>query len=335
MHSHAGHAHDHSHGDHAHGGHAHAHPALTARMLRISLAFTLAYIILLVVAGLRAHSLALLSEAGHNVSDFLALLLSWVAAFFGERPATSTKTYGWRRAGVLAAFINAVTLVVIAVVIVFSAIQRFYHPEPVHSGLMMWVAAAGVALNGGITLMLMRGATDLNLRSVIVHEVGDTLSTAAVIAGGWIISITGHSWIDPALSIGIAAMIVWSSYGIVRESLNILLEGTPSGLEMAAIDADLRAIPGVLDVHDLHIWSIGSDTHALSSHIAIADIPPSASNAILDELRRMLAGRHHIQHTTIQFESAICDLADGCILPVPHERRENTAAPPQSPDKPD
>jgi len=227
------------------------------------------------------------------------------------------------------------TVVVIAVVIVFSAIQRFYHPEPVHTGLMMWVAAAGVALNGGITLMLMRGAPDLNLRSVIVHEVGDTLSTAAVIAGGWIISITGHSWIDPALSIGIAAMIVWSSYGIVRESLNILLEGTPSGLEMAAIDADLRAIPGVLDVHDLHIWSIGSDTHALSSHIAIADIPPSASNAILDELRRMLAGRHHIQHTTIQFESAICDLADGCILPVPHERRENTAAPPQSPDKPD
>lgn len=304
-------------------------------MLRAALAFTFAYIVLLVVAGLRAHSLALLSEAGHNVSDFLALLLSWLAAYLGERPATSTKTYGWRRAGVLAAFVNAVTLVVIAVLIIYSAIQRFYHPEPVHTGLMMWVAAAGVVLNGAITLMLMRGATDLNLRSVIVHEVGDTLSTAAVIAGGWIISITGHSWIDPALSIGIAAMIVWSSYGIVRESLNILLEGTPTGVEVAAIDADLRAIPGVLDVHDLHIWSIGSDTHALSSHIAIADIPPSASNAILDELRRMLAGRHHIHHTTIQFESAICDLADGCILPVSHEHRENTAAPPQSPDKPD
>ena len=331
MHSHAGHAHDHHHGDHAHG--AHGHPALTDRMLRVSLVFTLGYIVLLVVAGLRAHSLALLSEAGHNVSDFLALLLSWVAAFLSERPATSTKTFGWRRAGVLAAFVNAITLIVIAVIIVISAVQRFYHPEAVHTGLMMWVAAAGVALNGGITLMLMRGAADLNLRSVIVHEIGDTLSTAAVIVGGWIIFITGHSWIDPALSIGIAAMIVWSSYGIVRESLNILLEGTPTGVEMATIDAELRAIPGVLDVHDLHIWSIGSDTHALCSHIAIADIPPSASNAILDELRRMLASRHHIHHTTIQFESAICELADGCILPVSHELHDHDSG--NSPKQPE
>ena len=323
MHFHAGHAHGgHAHEAHAHEAHAHGgrvHPALTAKMLRLALAFTLAYIVLLVVTGLRAHSLALLSEAGHNASDFLALLLSWVAAFLGERAATSTKTYGWRRAGVLAAFINAITLIVIAFIIVFSAIQRLYHPQAVHTGLMMWVAAAGVLLNGAITLMLMRGGSDLNLHSVIVHEVGDTLSTAAVIAGGWIISITGHSWIDPALSIGIAAIIVWSSAGIVRESLNILLEGTPSGVEMATIESELRAVPGVLDVHDLHIWSIGSDTHALSSHITIADIPPSASNAILDELRQMLARRHRIHHTTIQFESAVCELADGCILPVSHE----------------
>jgi cobalt-zinc-cadmium efflux system protein len=308
MHAHASHGHSSLKHDREH---AHGHPALTDRMLRLALGFTLAYILLLVAAGLRAHSLALLSEAGHNISDFFALLLSWLAAFLGQRPATSTKTYGWRRAGVLAAFVNAITLIIISGIIVYAAIVRLSRPEPVHAGLMMWVAAAGVVLNGGITLMLMRGARDLNLRSVIVHEVGDTLSTAAV---------TGHSWIDPMLSIAIAAMIVWSSWGIVRESLNILLEGTPSGLEMAAIEAELRAIPGVLDVHDLHIWSIGSDTHALSSHVTIADIPPSASNAILDELRRMLASRHHIHHTTIQFESAVCDLADGCILPVPHEQ---------------
>jgi cobalt-zinc-cadmium efflux system protein len=322
MHSHAGHAHDHTHG-------GHAHPVLTARMLRVALAFTLAYIVLLVVAGIHAHSLALLSEAGHNVSDFLALLLSWLAVFLGERPATSTKTYGWRRAGVLAAFVNAISLIVIAILIVFSAVERLTYPRTVEAGVMMWVAAAGVLLNGAITVMLLRGSSDLNLRSLIVHEVGDTLSTAAVIAGGWVISITGHSWIDPALSIAIAAMIVWSSVGIVRESLNILLEGLPSGMEMTTIDADLRAIPGVLDVHDLHIWSIGSDTHALSSHIAIADIPPSASNAILDELRKMLASRHHIHHTTIQFESAICELADGCILPIAHEHRHDSSAPSQ------
>lgn len=288
-------------------------------MLRLALGFTLAYIVLLVVAGFRAHSLALLSEAGHNVSDFFALLLSWVAAYLSERPATTTKTYGWRRAGVLAAFVNAVTLIVIAVLIFYSAIQRLSHPEPVQAGLMMWVAGAGVLLNGTITLLLLRGGRDLNLRSVLIHEIGDTLSTAAVIAGGWIIVVTGHSWIDPALSLGIAAMVLWSSISIVRESLNILLEGAPSGMELESIDAELRAVPGVLDVHDLHIWSIGSDTHALSSHITIADIPPSASNAILDELRQMLASRHHIHHTTIQFESADCEMAHGCILPVPHE----------------
>jgi cobalt-zinc-cadmium efflux system protein len=327
MHFHAGHSHGdhehdgHSHQGHSHAAHGHAHPPLTAKMLRVALVFTLAYILLLVVAGLRAHSLALLSEAGHNVSDFFALLLSWVAIFLGERPPTSTKTYGWRRAGVLAAFINAIALIVIAVVIVISAIQRLSNPEAVHTGLMMWVAGAGVLLNGAITLMLLRGGRDLNLRSVIVHEVGDTVSTAAVIVGGWIIAMTGHSWIDPALSIAIAAMIVWSSAGIVRESINILLEGTPSGVEIEAISAELRAIPGVLDVHDLHIWSIGSDTHALSSHITIDDIPPSVSNAILDRMRRMLASRHHIHHTTFQFESAVCELADGCILPVPHQPR--------------
>jgi cobalt-zinc-cadmium efflux system protein len=298
-------------------------------MLRLALGFTLAYIVLLVVAGFRAHSLALLSEAGHNVSDFFALLLSWVAAFLSERPATSTKTYGWRRAGVLAAFVNAVTLIVIAVLIFYSAIQRLSHPEPVQAGLMMWVAGAGVLLNGAIALMLLRrGRSDLNLRSVLVHEIGDTLSTAAVIAGGWAIAITGQSWIDPALSIGISVMVLWSSAGIVRESLNILLEGTPSSVELETIDAELRAVSGVLDVHDLHIWSIGSDTHALSSHITIADIPPSASNAILDELRQMLASRHHIHHTTIQFESADCDLAHGCILPEPHEHHHDLSASP-------
>jgi cobalt-zinc-cadmium efflux system protein len=314
----------HSHDGHSHG---HAHPPLTARMLRLALGFTLAYIVLLVVAGFRAHSLALLSEAGHNVSDFFALLLSWVAAYLSERPATTTKTYGWRRAGVLAAFVNAVTLIVIAVLIFYSAIQRLSHPEPVQAGLMMWVAGAGVVLNGTITLLLLRGGRDLNLRSVLIHEIGDTLSTAAVIVGGWVILATGHSWIDPALSIGIAAMVLWSSVSIVRESLNILLEGAPSGMELQAIDAELRAVPGVLDVHDLHIWSIGSDTHALSSHITIADIPPSASNAILDELRQMLASRHHIHHTTIQFESADCEMAHGCILPVPHEHSHSHDAP--------
>jgi cobalt-zinc-cadmium efflux system protein len=188
----------------------------------------------------------------------------------------------------------------------------------VEAGTMMWVAAAGVLLNGVITLLLLRGGRDLNVRSVLVHEIGDTLSTAAVILGGWLILVSHRLWIDPALSMVIAVVIFWSSLTIARESLNILLEGAPRGMELTSIDADLRAVGGVLDVHDLHVWSIGSDTHALATHITIADIPPSASNAILDELRQMLASRHHIHHTTIQFESQQCELSDGCVLPVPH-----------------
>jgi len=294
-------------------------------MLRLALGITLVYIVLLLVAGIRAHSLALLSEAGHNASDFFALLLSWVAAYLSERPATAVKTYGWRRAGVLAAFINAISLIVISVLILYWAIYRLYHPEPVQAGLMMWVAGAGVLLNGAITLMLLRGGRDLNVRSVIVHEVGDTLSTAAVIVGGWAILAFGHSWVDPVLSIAISGMILWSSLSIVRESLNILLEGAPSGMEIESIVAELKDVPGVLDVHDLHIWSIGSDTHALSSHIMIADIPPSESAKILDDVRHMLACHHHIHHTTIQFESANCDLANGCILPVSHVHRHDVS----------
>ena len=312
MHLHAGHDHNHSHG------------AMTASKLRLALLLTLAYIVLLVVAGTRAHSLALLSEAGHNASDFFALLLSWVAAYLSERPPTEKKTYGWRRAGVLAAFLNAAGLILIAIAIFYSAFLRFRHPEPVEAGLMMWVSAAGVVLNGAITLMLLKGSHDLNVRSVLVHEIGDTLSTAMVIVGGWLILRTGQQWIDPALSVLIAALVLWSSISIVRESLNILLEGLPSGMELAAVDADLRGVDGVLDVHDLHIWSIGSDTHALSSHVTIADVPLSQSTAILEAMRTMLAERHNIRHTTIQFESARCELSNGCscALPAAHNHSD-------------
>ena len=183
--------------------------------------------VLLVVAGIRAHSLALLSEAGHNLSDFLALLLSLVAVYFQARPASSTKTFGYHRAGVLAALINAISLVVVSFLIFYEAIKRLRTPEDVHAGTMMTVAAAGVIMNGVIALMLYRSSRDVNLRSVLLHEIGDTLSTAAVIVGGWFILVTGNYWIDSALSFGIGALILWSGFGIVRETLNILLEGTP------------------------------------------------------------------------------------------------------------
>ncbi len=291
----------------------------SSRVLKISSLVTLAYIVLLVIAGLRAHSLALLSEAGHNLSDFLALLLSLTAVFLQSRPPSSTKTYGYHRAGVLVALVNSASLVIVAFFIFYEAFRRLQHPEQVHAGLMIWVAAAGVVMNGAIAWLLYRTSHDVNIRSALLHEVGDTLSTAAVIGGGWAILLTGQYWIDSALSFGIGALILWSAFGIVRETLNILLEGTPRGMKIESIEAAMRSIEGVNDVHDLHVWSIGSETHALSCHIAIADIPPSASERILRDVKERLLHDFKIDHTTIQFEHAECDVAHGCVIPVAEE----------------
>jgi len=299
--------------------HVHAsasNDSATSRVLRISLVITLGYIVLLVIAGIRAHSLALLSEAGHNLSDFFALLLSWGAVFLSGRSPNARKTFGYNRAGVLAAFVNGLTLVLISFYIWYEAFHRLLNPVDVHAGLMIWVAAAGVAMNGGIALLLMRGHRDINMRSAIIHEIGDTLSTAAVIVGGIAIAVTGQRWIDPALSVGIGVMILWSSIGIIRESLNILLEGIPSGMELDRIDSSIRAIPGVNDVHDLHVWSIGSDTHSLSCHVSIADMRASESENLLRQIREELGSRFHIHHTTIQFEYAVCEVAHGCVIPA-------------------
>ncbi len=298
----------------------HSHGATgPTRVLKISLAVTLGYIVLLVVAGIRAHSLALLSEAGHNLSDFLALLLSLVAVYFQSRPASSTKTYGYHRAGVLAALVNATSLVLVSFFIFYEAVRRIQHPEHVQASVMMWVAAAGVVMNGVITLLLYRTGGDVNIRSALLHEVGDTLSTAAVIAGGWAILATGNYWIDSALSVGIGALILWSGFGIVRETLNILLEGTPRGMKLEKIESAIRAVEGVNDVHDLHVWSIGSETHALSCHISIADIPPSVSERILRDVKECLHRTFRIDHTTIQFEHVECEVAHGCVMPLSEE----------------
>ncbi len=297
----------------------HVHGASNAamqRVLRTSLIATIAYVVLTLIAGLRAHSLALVSEAGHNASDALAIVLSFVAVWFQTRPATDQKTFGYQRAGVLAAFLNALTLIVIAVWIALEAVHRFDAPTSVQPRIMMLVAAAGVIMNGLIAAMLWRVSHDVNFRSVFIHMLGDTLSTAAVIVGGLVILLTGRTWIDPALSLAIAALILWSSLAIVRETLNILLEGTPRGISLTEIRTTLATIDGVEDVHDLHVWSLGSNTHALASHITIADIPPSESNLILDRINVVLRERFRIHHTTLQFEHVICEVAHGCLVSV-------------------
>ena len=296
--------------------HAHSQPnAAMQRILKFSLALTFLYILATSVFGMRAHSLALISEAGHNVSDFAALGLSFVAVWLQSRPATDERTFGYQRSGVLAGFVNALSLTVLAVWIAVDAVLRLLHPVAVEPHLMMIVAAFGVVMNGLIAGLLWRFSGDVNIRSVFVHMLGDTLSTAAVIVGGLLISLTHQQWIDPVLSLIIAAMILWSSYGIVRETLHILLEGTPRSVDMNALRGAMGKIEGVVDVHDLHIWSLTSQSHALASHVQVNEMPLADCEAVLECLNHQLRDHFGIHHTTIQLEGTPCTTTAGCANP--------------------
>lgn len=285
------------------------------QVLKASMWLTAAYVLATFIFGLKAHSLALISEAGHNLSDLLAIVLSYVAVYFQGRPATDEKTFGYQRAGVLAAFVNAATLVVLSAWIAITAVQRLSAPVEVQPKIMMEVAVAGVVMNGTVAALLWRFSGDVNIRSVFLHMLGDTLSTAAVIVGGAAILFTGMSWVDPVLSLLIAAMILWSSVGILRETLNILLEGTPRNLQLGAVRQAMQSVQGVLDVHDLHIWSLGAQSHALASHVTVSEMPASECTSILTEINCRLRDRFHIHHTTIQFETTGCETTHGCSSP--------------------
>ena len=289
--------------------------SLMQRILKGSLALTALYIAATLFFGLRAHSLALISEAGHNVSDFLALALSFAAVWLQTRPATDEKTFGYQRAGVLAGFVNALSLMVLAVWIAVAAVGRFFHPVTVEAHLMMYVAAAGVVMNGLIAALLWKFSGDVNIRSVFLHMLGDTLSTAAVIVGGFAIVITKQQWIDPLLSLIIAAMILASSWSIVRETLHILLEGTPRSVDLAEIRAAMQGVEGVVNVHDLHVWSLTSQSHALACHVQVVEMQLAECAQMLERINHLLKDHFGIQHATIQLEVTDCVTVDGCVSP--------------------
>jgi len=292
-------------------------------VLRWSLFATAAFVAVEAIAGVKAHSLALLSDAGHNFTDALALLLAWCGFYFQSKPADEIKTYGYHRAGVLAAFVNALTLVALSAWIAYEAVGRLRNPQPVNEGIMVGVAVLGLLLNGGVMWALRSASrSDLNVRSAFIHMLGDALGSLAIVAGGLVIRYTGWEQTDALLSILIALLIVWTAWDIIRESLNILLEGLPRGIRLGEVTAGMRELDGVLDVHDLHIWSLGSSTHALSCHVLIEDVPLSSSDAILRRLNDLLAGRFHIHHTTVQFEHVSCAISEnGCAIPV-HARHD-------------
>jgi len=285
------------------------------RILKFSLALTAMYIAATLFFGLRAHSLALVSEAGHNLSDFAALGLSFVAVWLQTRPATDQRTFGYQRAGVLAGFVNALSLMVLAVWICVSAVGRIFHPVTVEPHLMMYVAAAGVVMNGVIAALLWKFSGDVNIRSVFLHMLGDTISTAAVIVGGFLIALTHQQWVDPVLSLIISGMIVLSAWGIVRETLHILLEGTPRTVDLAEIRAAMQKVPGVVNVHDLHVWSLTSQSHALACHVQVVEMQLADCEAVLERLNHQLRDHFGIHHTTIQLEVTDCETVDGCCSP--------------------
>jgi cobalt-zinc-cadmium efflux system protein len=265
-----------------------------------------------------AHSLALISDAGHNATDALALLLAWFAVYLQNKPPDESRTFGYHRAGVLAAFVNAATLIILSAWIIFESWRRLMNPVNVNETVMMAVAAGALVLNGGIMVGLRRsGGTDINIRAAFIHMLGDLVGAAAIIVGALVIRISGWTQVDPVLSILIAALIIWTAWDITRESLNILLEGLPRGIELKNVADAVCQVEGVLDVHDLHIWSLGSNSHALSCHVLIDDMPPSQSDHILRRLNRMLGDRFHVHHTTVQFEHASCAISGtGCVIPV-------------------
>ncbi len=284
-----------------HAGHNHSH-GMAKKSLRLAFFLTMLVLVAELVGGFAANSLALLSDAGHVVTDIFALGLAWFAVAQAERPPNARKTFGYHRVGILAALANAVTLVLIAVVILWEAVQRFQHPEPVQPLIMFLSAGIGVAVNLYIGFGLRKEGDSLNVRAATLHVFGDVGASAGVILAAIIILLTGWTIVDPLLSVGIAALIATGAWRILRETTDILLEAVPRELSMSNLVSDMRNVEGVEDVHDLHVWCITSNMYALSCHIMIDDMPQSKSSTILQSMNKMLSESYHIGHATIQFE---------------------------------
>jgi cobalt-zinc-cadmium efflux system protein len=269
----------------------------------LAVVLTLAFVAGEAVAGAFAHSLALLSDAGHNFADAAALGFSWYALWIARKPANREMTYGYHRVGILAALVNAVSLVVIALLIIWEAIDRLRHPVPVHGWLMIIVAAVAIAVNLTIGVWLHAGAKhDINVRSAYLHMMGDAVSALGVVIAGVVVVASGWHLADPIVSFLIAALILWSSWGILKESVNILLEGTPAGMDMGAVERCIASVPGVRGVHDLHVWTVGPGAIACSCHILVAEQSVREGQQILKSVVDELHHHHDINHATVQVE---------------------------------
>jgi cobalt-zinc-cadmium efflux system protein len=292
--------------------HSHSHaPAIDTasarRRLTLALVITLAFVVVEAAAGLWSNSLALLTDAAHNLTDVAALALAWYAMRLAARPASAGRTYGYHRAGILVALINSASLILIALGIFYEAYRRLGAPPEVREGVLIGVGSLAFVVNMGTALMVRRGSEhDLNMRSAFVHLAGDTLSTAGAVLAGIGIALTGLAVLDPLVSVLIGLFIVYNGWGIFRETIGILLESTPPDVDMAAMVAEVSSVPGVRGLHDLHVWSINQQMRALSAHVLVDDLRLSEGAAIQRQVNELLWHKYHISHATLQLECAGC-----------------------------
>ncbi len=313
-HDHAHHDHDHhDHGghSHAHGGHGHSHaPKDFGRAFAIGVGLNFAFVLAEVAAGLWSGSLALLADAGHNLSDVLSLLLAWGATVLARRAPSANRTYGLRKATILASLANAVLLLVAVGVIVSEAVRRFAEPADVATAPVMIVAAIGVVINTATALMFMRGHDDLNVRGAFLHMASDAAVSLAVVIGAGLMALTDLGWIDPALSLVIAGVIVLGTWGLLKDSVNLALDAAPKGIDVAEVRGWLTALPGVTDVHDLHVWAMSTTETAMTAHLTR---PVNLDcDAFLHAACEGLERKFKIGHCTLQVETGgaeVCRLS--------------------------
>ena len=287
------------------------HATPTRQRLILSIIATITFVLVEAITGYLSHSLALMSDAGHNFADALALIFAWYGVWIARKPSTARRTFGYHRVGTLAALVNSVSLVVIALLVFWEAINRLRHPEPVHSTPMIIVALLAILMNTVISLWLRGGAKrDLGVRSAYLHMLGDAISAAGVVVAGLIVAFTGASIADPVVSILIGILILWSSWGILKESVNVLLEAIPAGMNMIEVEQAIANVHGVLEVHDLHVWTIGSGMICCSCHVMVNEQSVRSGENVLRAVTEKLEHNFGIAHTTIQVEVEGCEPND-------------------------
>lgn len=300
--------------DHHGGGHSHA-PRDFGRAFAVGVILNSLYVVAEVVYGLSAHSVALVADAGHNFGDVMGLLLAWGAAVAVKARPTPTHTYGFRKSSVLAALANSVILLATTGAIIYESVRRLSEPGHVSGGVIIWVALAGIVVNGGTALMFMSGRhDDLNIRGAFLHMAADAAIVLGVAISGGIILLTGWTLLDPIVSLLVCAAILWGTWRLLRDSVNMALDAVPPGIELTKVRTYLASLPGVADVHDLHVWPMSTTETALTAHLVM---PVAAgSDAFLNDLCGQLHDRFGIEHTTIQIESG--DLGHPCSQAPDH-----------------